>query len=188
MFLRTKERVVLYGYNSRTIYRYFKKQGAIIGNDCKFDVTTLGGEPYLVNIGNHVYVSSGVLFHTHDGAAWLFSENIQNERIYGPIIIEDNCIIGRNSQIMPNVHIGKNSVVGPGSVVISDVPPNSVVMGVPARPIGSLEKYKARCLERWSEQAPPEVNTNGSRYNSKKTKELVRKHLIELYRNSGNKL
>jgi serine acetyltransferase len=42
---------------------------------------------------------------------------------------------------MPGVSIGPNSIVGVGSVVNKDVPPDTVVAGVPARPIYTLDEY-----------------------------------------------
>ena len=51
----------------------------------------------------------------------------------GPVLIEDNVWIGRNSCIMPNVTIGKGAIIGANSVVTHDVPPYSVVAGAPAR-------------------------------------------------------
>ena len=44
----------------------------------------------------------------------------------------DNVFIGNNANILGNVTVGENSRVGAGSVVLTDVPPNSTVVGVPA--------------------------------------------------------
>lgn len=54
-----------------------------------------------------------------------------------PIVIEDNVWVGANCFILKGVRIGKGSVVGAGSVVSEDVPPNSIVLGNPARVIKS---------------------------------------------------
>lgn len=50
-----------------------------------------------------------------------------------PIIIEENCWLGAGTVVLPGVRIGKNSVVAAGSTVHKDVPPYSMVGGVPAR-------------------------------------------------------
>lgn len=52
-----------------------------------------------------------------------------------PIVIEDNVWIGANVAIMPGVTIGKNSVIGAGSVVTRDIPENVVAFGTPCRVI-----------------------------------------------------
>lgn len=52
-----------------------------------------------------------------------------------PIVIEDNVWIGANVAIMPGVTIGKNSVIGAGSVVTHDIPANVVAFGTPCRVI-----------------------------------------------------
>jgi len=54
------------------------------------------------------------------------------ERLQGPII-EEGAIVGANVTILPEVVIGKNSLVGAGSVVSKDVPPGKVVTGNPAK-------------------------------------------------------
>jgi len=51
----------------------------------------------------------------------------------GSVVIEDNVWIGDKSTILPNVHIGKNAVIGANSVVTKDVPANAVVAGNPAK-------------------------------------------------------
>ena len=55
-----------------------------------------------------------------------------------PVIIEDNVFIGAGSKVMKGVKIGKNSVIGAGSIVSRDIPPNSIAAGNPARIIAEL--------------------------------------------------
>jgi acetyltransferase-like isoleucine patch superfamily enzyme len=149
-------------YDNFTISEYFRTQGAQIGEDCYIAIRNLCTEPYLVKIGNHVLVAENVVFQTHDGGVWIFKETLPELRVFGPIVIEDNCVIGEGSQLFPNITIGKNSIIGAGSVVINDIPPDSIAMGVPARKIGSVEKYKQKCIERWKEQKPPNFHTDSS--------------------------
>lgn len=55
-----------------------------------------------------------------------------------PIIIEDDVWIGANAVILPGVTIGKGAIVGAGAVVTRDVPPDTVVGGVPARTLSII--------------------------------------------------
>ena len=180
-------KIELSRYNNFTIAEYFRKQGAQIGEGCFFSIRNLGTEPYLVKIGNNVAVTSGVQFQTHDGGTWIFREEIPHLRVYGPIVIEDNCLIGTNAQILPNVTIGKNSIVAAGSVVINDIPPDSIVMGVPARVFGSVSKYKEKCIERWKFQKPPNFNLDSVRHydlleNSEEVLSQLKEHLKYVFR------
>ena len=63
------------------------------------------------------------------------------------VIIEDNAIIGSRAVIKAGVTIGKNSVVGMGAVVTKDVPPDIVVIGVPAKPKYSRSEYDNKKTE-----------------------------------------
>lgn len=56
----------------------------------------------------------------------------------GPVVIEDNVWIGEHACIMPGTTIGKGSIVGANAVVTKDVPPYSLVGGVPAKLIKTL--------------------------------------------------
>lgn len=58
--------------------------------------------------------------------------------IPGPIVIKRNAWIGAGATILPGVTIGENSIVAAGAVVSRDVPPNTVVAGVPAKVVKSL--------------------------------------------------
>ncbi len=55
-----------------------------------------------------------------------------------PITIEDNAWIGGGAIVLPGVVISENAIVGAGAVVTKDVPPNTLVVGNPARVIRSL--------------------------------------------------
>lgn len=71
-----------------------------------------------------------------------------------PVTIGDNCWIGGNVTICPGVTIGKNSVIGAGSVVIHDIPENSVAVGNPCRVIRQINEqdekyyYKDRVIDK----------------------------------------
>lgn len=173
-------------YNPFTIAEYFRKQGSQIGEGCSFNVQKLGVEPYLVKIGNHVTIAQGVKFITHDGGTWIFRDEIPDIQVFGPIVIEDNCVVGQNAILFPNIHIGKNSIIGAGSVVITDIPPNTIAMGVPARPFGSIEKYREKAVERWSVQRPNDVviepgETWWSSRDFQENREKLRRHLLNLF-------
>lgn len=145
-------------YNESTVENYYRKKGFSIGKNNRIYSHYFGSEPYLIKIGNHCTITRGVSFVTHDGGAWIFRDEIPDLNVFGKIEIKDNSFIGLNSIILPNVTIGPNSVVGAGSVVTKDVPPNTVVAGVPAKVISSTEKYKKKCLTEFKDQ-----NLKGSR-------------------------
>lgn len=182
-----KTRLELRKYDRFTIAEYFRKQGAQIGEGCSIIPRPfLSTEPYLLKIGNNVTIAQGVKFETHDGGTWVFRQEIPDIQVFGTIIIEDNCVIGQNAVLLPNVRIGKNSIVGAGSVVISDIPENTIAIGIPARAFGSVEKYREKCIARWKEQKPPDIiieegsNWWNSRHYEENRKKL-KKHLINIF-------
>jgi acetyltransferase-like isoleucine patch superfamily enzyme len=59
-------------------------------------------------------------------------------------VIEHNCWLGVNAVVLKGVRIGHHSTVGANAVVTRDVPPRSVVAGVPARVIGSQKPPERR--------------------------------------------
>lgn len=124
--------------------------GVQVGTRCRFiDVSrrTFGSEPYLISIGNHVTITEGVRFITHDGGVWVLREKYPNLDLIGSVVIEDNVFIGMNALILPDVRIGHDSVVAAGAVVTKSVPPGSVVGGIPAKPIRSVADYEQMALQ-----------------------------------------
>lgn len=124
-----------------------RKKGVTIGERCEiYRDVNFGSEPYLVKIGDHVRITSGVKFCTHDGGLWVLREmydDMKKADHFGRIEIGNNVHIGWDATIMPNVKIGNNCIIGCGAVVTHDVPDNSVAAGVPAKVIKDVERYYA---------------------------------------------
>jgi acetyltransferase-like isoleucine patch superfamily enzyme len=101
----------------------------IINWDCM--LYTTGG----IIIGENVSISAGVWLVTgsHDMNHPSFIDT------YKPIVIEDYAWIGMRATILGGVTIGKGAVVMAGAVVTRDVPPYTVVGGVPARVVTQRE-------------------------------------------------
>ena len=133
----------------RSMVEYCRSIGVRVGNGCviKRDVY-FGTEPYLIHLGNRVHLTGNVRFITHDGGVWVFREEHPDWDIVAPITVEDNVYIGVRAIVMPGVTIGRNSVIGAGSIVTRDIPPNSVAVGIPARVIKGTDEYKKTASEK----------------------------------------
>ncbi len=145
ILLRMYQKVQRYYLIKKDPIAFAKKIGVNIGENCRLlgiDDRTFGSEPYLITIGNHVTVTGQVKFINHDGGVWVFREPEKDMVLIKPITVGDNVFLGFRSIIMPGVNIGSNVVIGAGSLVIADIPSNSVAAGVPARVIRSVEDYR----------------------------------------------
>ena len=138
--------LISYVERKRNCIDYWRKRGAIIGDNCEiFSDVSFGSEPYLIKIGNHVRITKGVCLITHDGGAWVLRylrDEDKNIDLIGPITIGDNVHIGFNSIIMPGVNVGSNVIIGCNAIVTKDIPDNCVVAGIPARIIESIDEYR----------------------------------------------
>ncbi|MEJ5263340.1 MAG: acyltransferase [Ignavibacterium sp.] len=115
------------------------QKNATIGKNCKISSHTFICEG--VHIGDGVFVGHNVTFINDkipravnpDGsmqteADWKLEETF----------VKNGASIGSSATIMCGVTIGENAIVGAGAVVTKDVPPNTVVAGVPAKVIKKL--------------------------------------------------
>lgn len=106
-------------------------------------------------VGNSVFINSNLTALVYEriyiGHEVMFGPNVtlltsghnpdlsglasRNSHLYGPITICDKVWIGANVIILPNVQIGRNSVIGAGSVVTKSIPENVIAAGNPCRVI-----------------------------------------------------
>ncbi|WP_156573214.1 acyltransferase [Bacillus luti] len=129
--------------NKKRADMYRSKLGRM-GKDCEvFMKVSFGSEPYLIELGNNVRITHGVKFITHDGGIHVL-RNLglaENRAVYGKICVGNNTFIGNNAIILPGVKIGDNCIIGAGSVVTRSIPSNSVVAGVPAKVLRTIQEY-----------------------------------------------
>ena len=107
---------------------------------------SFGSEPYLIKIGDDVTITTGVIFHNHDGGLGVLRKKYPGIDVIKPIKIGNNVFIGSNSTFMPGVTVGNNVIVGASSLVTKDIPDNVIVGGVPAKFIKTIEEYEQKVL------------------------------------------
>lgn len=120
--------------------------GVVVGSDNSIYCDFWGSEPYLITIGNHCQITSGVQIYTHGGGGAV-RRIYPNFDCFGKVVIGDYVYIGNNSSIMPGVTIGNNVLVAACSVVTKSVPDNVVVGGNPAKIICTIDEYIERNLK-----------------------------------------
>lgn len=118
-----------------------KKLGVKVGSHCRLLSASFSTEPYLIEIGEHVTITAHVQFITHDGGVWVFRRTYPDIDLFGRIKIGDNVFIGVHAIILPGTMIGNNSIVAAGAVVKGVFEDNSIIAGIPAKRIGSIEDY-----------------------------------------------
>jgi serine acetyltransferase len=152
----------------------------VVDGKCGFGFATRFTERPTLRIGDHTGIGHGCTFTVAKsvtigsycriaGHVWIFdspghpsdpAKRLANlppdPNDVRPVSIGDNVWIGQRAIIFPGVTIGENSIVGPAAVVTSDVPPNTVVFGNPARKIAALAAPEPR------ETAPGIVSTEAT--------------------------
>ncbi len=124
-------------------------KGAKIGSNCNINC-----QVFIENnvvIGNNVTVKSGVQLwdgitvedNVFIGPNVTFTNDLnprskQRPEKFLKTIVKKNASIGANATILPGIIIGENAMIGAGSVVLNDVPANTVWAGNPAREIKKL--------------------------------------------------
>jgi acetyltransferase-like isoleucine patch superfamily enzyme len=130
----------LHVYNFRNI----PHSGIRIGHNCLIsEFNVLRGQGG-ITIGDNVYTAPlvQILAVNHvcdDPTRPIIEQGITAKGI----VVEDNAWIGAGSIILDGVRVGKGAVVGAGSVVTEDVPPHSVVAGVPAKVVREIDAKAA---------------------------------------------
>ena len=118
---------------------------------CTYGYNTTVGENFFMNvngklmdsgkitIGNNVFIAPNVSLVTEEHAMDV-EQRIAGLEYTHPIHIGDNVWICTGAIVLPGVTIGANSVIGAGSVVTKDIPPNSLAVGNPCKVIRELSE------------------------------------------------
>ena len=127
---------------------YFHQQGS----GCFLQPWNFGTEPYLISLGDNVYIASNVKFVTHDVIALMLRSKLDckeiNERM-GTISIGSNVFVGSDTTILYDVSIGDNVIVAAGSLVTKSLPSGTVCAGRPGpglRPFAEPGISRGRAL------------------------------------------
>ena len=110
------------------------KRGAIIeiGKNCGFSGTVIGCAKY-VKLGNNVRCGANTMITDSDWHTDDYRTGYDKE-----VVIEDNVWLGYGVKVLKGVHIGKNSLIGAGSIVTKDIPANVVAAGNPCKIIKEI--------------------------------------------------
>jgi len=108
-------------------------KGVIIGENCNIQAhVTISNE---CKLGNKIFIGPN---------SSLLNDKFPHSRCLTPSIIRDNVVIGGCVTILPSITAGENSVIAAGSVVTKDIPPETVVKGIPAKPMMTRQEYETK--------------------------------------------
>jgi acetyltransferase-like isoleucine patch superfamily enzyme len=101
----------------------------IIGDNCGFSGVAIGAHKAIV-LGNNICCGANVLITDTD---WHLDD--PRSGIPKEVLISDNVWLGEGVKVLKGVTIGKNSIIGAGSIVVKDIPENVVAAGNPCKVI-----------------------------------------------------
>jgi len=114
------------------------QKGVLIGDRCKISSHSFLCEG--VTIESDVFIGHGVLFTNDLHPRATAGGRLQDESDWTlvPTRVKQGASIGSGAVILCGITIGENAMIGAGAVVVRDVPANTVVVGVPAKPLGAV--------------------------------------------------
>ncbi len=127
-FTNWEKPVITHGVPTKWHWLVLHPEGLTLGANTDIGAFTLLVAKHGIEIQEEVQIGSHCA---------IYSYSTIDDKV-GKVTLKKNCRIGTHSSIMPGVTVGENAIVGAHSFVIEDVPANSIVVGVPARPLKKL--------------------------------------------------
>lgn len=103
------------------------------------------GDLEAIHIGRFSNVQDGAVIHGDPGEVTVIEDyvTIGHKAVVHSAHIERGCLIGIGAIILDRVRVGAGSIIGAGCVVTKDVPPHSLMVGIPAKCIKEIDDQKA---------------------------------------------
>ncbi len=123
--------------------------GAVIMFGAMINIGSVVGEGTMIDMNACLGGRATVGKNCHIGAGAVLAGVIEPPSAQ-PVIIEDGVVIGANAVVLEGVRVGAGAVVAAGAIVTKDVPPNTVVAGVPAKVLKEIDdqtKSKTEIME-----------------------------------------
>lgn len=125
------------------------------------------GDEDRITIGDRTNVQDGAVLHVDDGAPLQIGAGVTigHRAVVHGCIIDDDVLVGMGAIVMNGAHIGSGSIIAAGAVVLenADIPPDSLVVGVPGKVRGSVRPEQRVATQ-----------TNAERYVALAKKQLER--------------
>lgn len=108
----------------------------------------LRGDVEAIRIGAHTNVQDGAVIHGDPGEPTILEEfvTVGHRAVIHSAHIESGCLIGIGAIVLNGVRVGAGSIIGAGCVVTKDVPPRSLMVGVPAKALREISDEQAEEL------------------------------------------
>ncbi|MEM1310063.1 MAG: gamma carbonic anhydrase family protein [Cyanobacteria bacterium P01_H01_bin.153] len=108
----------------------------------------LRGDVAAIEIGEHTNIQDGAVLHSDAGQPTILDSHVTvgHRAVIHSAHVEAGCLIGIGAIVLNGVRVGTGSIVGAGALVTKDVPPRSLVMGLPAKVMRPLSDTEAADL------------------------------------------
>ncbi len=126
--------------NDRLRNTFYRWRGTKIGTNVGIGhgVFIEESRPYLVEIEDGVNIGPRVMIVAHDSSYHCINPEVPI--LFGRVIIRKKGYIGAKAVILPGVTIGEGAIVAAGAVVTKDVAPGTIVAGVPAKVLTTVDE------------------------------------------------
>ena len=101
-----------------------------------------------ITIGKSVNIQDGAILHGDPGKVTVLEDyvTVGHRAVIHSAHVEKGCLIGIGAVILDGVRVGAGSIVGAGCIVTKDVPPRSLMVGIPARKVRGISDSEAEDL------------------------------------------